>query len=60
MQQVETFPIVVSTVFQDFNDYWQPFLGGVGPAPGYTMSLSQEERRKPAILNLDQAFVRTR
>ncbi|MGH3712458.1 MAG: hypothetical protein ACRDT4_03210 [Micromonosporaceae bacterium] len=38
-------PIEVPTVFQDFDDLWQPFLGGQGPAPGYAMSLTEEHRR---------------
>ena len=37
-------PIDIPTVFTDFNDYWGPFLGGQGPAPGYAMSLSAERR----------------
>jgi SAM-dependent methyltransferase len=36
--------IEVPTVFADFEDYWQPFLGGVGPAPGYILSLDTAER----------------
>jgi SAM-dependent methyltransferase len=40
----ETRPIDISTDFKDFDDYWQPFLGGQGPAPGYVMSLSDERR----------------
>ena len=32
------------TVFKDFDDYWSPFLGGQGPAPGYVISLSDEQR----------------
>jgi SAM-dependent methyltransferase len=36
--------IDVPTVFRDFNDYWSPFLGGQGPAPGYCMSLAAEQR----------------
>jgi hypothetical protein len=36
--------IDVPTVFQDFDDYWQPFLSGDGPAPSYAMSLSEERR----------------
>jgi SAM-dependent methyltransferase len=35
----------VPTVFADFDDYWSPFLGGQGPAPGYTMSLTEEHRQ---------------
>jgi SAM-dependent methyltransferase len=34
----------VPTVFADFDDYWEPFLGGQGPAPGYAMSLTEEHR----------------
>jgi SAM-dependent methyltransferase len=37
-------PIDVPTVFDDFDDYWSPFLGGQGPAPGFAMSLSPERR----------------
>ncbi len=44
LQEVEIRPIEVPTVFRDFDDYWSPFLGGVGPAPAYTMSLSEEHR----------------
>jgi SAM-dependent methyltransferase len=40
----ETRAIDISTHFKDFDDYWTPFLGGQGPAPGYTMSLSEERR----------------
>jgi SAM-dependent methyltransferase len=36
--------LVVPTVFRDFDDYWSPFLGGQGPAPGYAMSLDDERR----------------
>ncbi|HEX9332059.1 MAG TPA: hypothetical protein VF896_09240, partial [Anaerolineales bacterium] len=44
--QVEVHPINISTDFKDFNDYWLPFLGGQGPAPGYAMSLSEERRAR--------------
>ncbi len=37
--------VEVPTVFADFDDYWTPFLGGQGPAPGYVMSLTEEHRR---------------
>ena len=36
--------IDVPTVFRGFDDYWAPFLGGQGPAPGYTMSLREDRR----------------
>jgi SAM-dependent methyltransferase len=44
LQAVETHAIDVPTVFQDFDDYWSPFLGGQAPAPGYAMSLTEERR----------------
>jgi len=46
LRQVEATAIEVKTVFQNFDDYWQPFLGNVGPAPNYTMSLNQKNRQK--------------
>jgi len=44
LRVVEVRPIDVATDFRDFDDYWSPFLGGQGPAPGYAMSLSEERR----------------
>ena len=44
LRDVEIRPINIETPFHDFDDYWSPFLGGQGPAPGYAMSLSQERR----------------
>jgi hypothetical protein len=41
---LETRAIDVPTVFWDFDDYWSPFLGGQGPAPGYCMSLPDDTR----------------
>lgn len=41
---VEVEAIDVPTHFADFDDYWQPFLGGQGPAPAYAMSLLPEHR----------------
>ncbi len=43
-REVETCALDVHTVFRNFEDYWSPFLGGQGPAPGYCMSLSEERR----------------
>ena len=39
-------PIDVPTRFQNFDDYWSPFTGGQGPAPGYAMSLPAERREQ--------------
>ena len=44
LRDVATKAIDVPTVFRDFDDYWSPFLGGQGPAPGYCMSLPEPER----------------
>jgi ubiquinone/menaquinone biosynthesis C-methylase UbiE len=41
---VEVAPIEVPTQFRDFDDYWNPFLGGQGPAPSYAMSLDEVSR----------------
>lgn len=39
-------PVDIDTTFADFDDYWTPFLGGQGPAPGYVAALP-EDRRGP-------------
>lgn len=40
LRDVEVVEIEISTVFRDFEDYWNPFLSGVAPAPSYARSLS--------------------
>jgi hypothetical protein len=32
-------------VFEGFSVYWQPFLGGTGPAPSFIAGLSTDQRR---------------
>ncbi|HEX6978912.1 MAG TPA: methyltransferase domain-containing protein [Alphaproteobacteria bacterium] len=44
LADIEVRTIDVPTVFRDFADYWTPFLGAQGPAPGYCMSLSPARR----------------
>lgn len=44
LHDVQVRTIDVPTAFRDFDDYWFPFLGGQGPAPGYAMSLTEECR----------------
>jgi SAM-dependent methyltransferase len=39
-------PIEIPTRFASFDDYWQPFLGGQGPAPAYAMSLEEAQRAR--------------
>lgn len=48
---IQTASLDIETVFQNFDDYWQPFLGGQGPAPGYVSGLgtSEQESLKKAI-----------
>jgi len=40
--EIESSVLDIDTVFKNFEDYWNPFLGGQGPAPGYLASLSNE------------------
>ncbi len=37
-------PIDINTRFVDFDDLWNPFLGGQGPAPSYVASLDDGSR----------------
>ena len=46
LDQVEVAPIDIETPFRDFDDYWTPFLGGQGSAPGYAVSLAEEARAR--------------
>jgi len=46
LQDVEVGDIVVPTGFPSFEEYWAPFLAGTGPAPAYTLSLSEPDRAK--------------
>ncbi len=46
LQGVEVKPIDIPTSFANFDDYWQPFLGGQGPAPAYAMSLDETARAR--------------
>ena len=43
-QEVEVRAIDVPAVFRNFEDYWEPFLSGQGPAPGYCVSLPEDRR----------------
>jgi SAM-dependent methyltransferase len=44
LRGVEVRPVDVPTPFRDFDDFWQPFLGGQGAAPAYLMSLPAAQR----------------
>ena len=43
---VEVTAIDIATRFSAFDDYWEPFLGGQGPAPSYAMSLGDVARAR--------------
>ncbi|WP_246607094.1 class I SAM-dependent methyltransferase [Paractinoplanes toevensis] len=44
LHAIETRAITIPTVFPDFDDYWQPFLGGQGAAPAYLARLSPDHQ----------------
>lgn len=44
LEEVETAYIDQPIAFHDFEDYWEPFLGGQGPSGGYAMGLREEDR----------------
>jgi SAM-dependent methyltransferase len=46
LQEIEVRAIDIPTPFANFDDYWQPFLGGQGPAPGYATSLDEAARSR--------------
>jgi hypothetical protein len=46
LHNVEVTAIDIATHFADFENYWQPFLGGQGPAPAYVMSLDADARAR--------------
>lgn len=43
---IETTDLVAPTAFESFEDFWNPLLGGQGPAPSYVMSLGERDREK--------------
>lgn len=44
LSEVTTWPIEIAMEFRDFDDYWEPFLTGQGPAPGYVAGLAADRR----------------
>lgn len=46
LQAVAVRAVDIPTVFRDFDDFWNPFLGGQGPAPGYAMALPEDARSR--------------
>lgn len=46
LENVEVAALDIPTPFQNFDDYWTPFLGGTGSAPKYCMSLEEDLRNQ--------------
>jgi SAM-dependent methyltransferase len=44
LQDVDEQPLTIEMKFASFDDYWQPFLCGQGPAGGYVSSLAESAR----------------
>ncbi|WP_328460871.1 class I SAM-dependent methyltransferase [Actinoplanes sp. NBC_00393] len=44
LRDVSTRRIQIRTIFTDFDDFWNPFLGGQGPAPSYVATLADPDR----------------
>lgn len=44
LRGVEVAPLVVEVEYADFDDYWEPFLTGTGPAGAYCKSLDSEHQ----------------
>jgi hypothetical protein len=43
---IDVAPLESSAVLEDFDDYWQPLLGGQGTAPAYVASLPEQSRAR--------------
>jgi SAM-dependent methyltransferase len=46
LHDVEARAIDIAAAFDNFDDYWAPFLGGTGSAPKYCMSLDETARSR--------------
>lgn len=46
LHEVATGVLEIPTRFQDFDDFWTPFLRGTGPAPSYAASLPPAGRER--------------
>ncbi|GAB3325490.1 class I SAM-dependent methyltransferase [Geodermatophilus aquaeductus] len=45
-EAVDVGAVDVPTVFRDLDDFWQPLLGGTGPAPAYVTGLAPDAREE--------------
>ena len=46
LKDVDTAALAITTRLADFADYWEPFLGGQGPAPTYLMEMEASARTR--------------
>jgi ubiquinone/menaquinone biosynthesis C-methylase UbiE len=56
LSNIKTSFLDITTVFKNFADYWNPFMGGQGPAPSYLASLTknlQEKIKSNLLTKLD-------
>jgi hypothetical protein len=45
LRDVDEQPLTIDMAFESFEDYWQPFLCGQGPAGAYVSSLPESSRQ---------------
>ncbi|HET9875048.1 MAG TPA: methyltransferase domain-containing protein [Mycobacterium sp.] len=45
LRDVHEQPLTIESVFSSFDDYWQPFRAGQGPAGSFTVALSESQRQ---------------
>jgi trans-aconitate methyltransferase len=48
LQSAQVAPLIVPTTFASFDDYWEPFVNGAGPAPTFVASLSRLDQQRLA------------
>jgi ubiquinone/menaquinone biosynthesis C-methylase UbiE len=46
LTDIQSTEFSIETPFKDFADYWEPFLGGQGPAATYLASLEEDAKEK--------------
>jgi len=56
---IETTAIDIETPFVSFDDLWDPFTAGQGPAPTYVASITEGERQRLRELMLERVTART-
>lgn len=56
LREVDVGSIEIETAFTNFDDYWGPFLSGVGPAGAYVAGLNRDDRHE-LVTRLQEALV---